>query len=350
MNWQDHWQQTISLVPKDIDVDVGDIVTIQAIHNSVKINVFISKIHKSNQIKKRSRDDIAVAIKTMQRNHTIDDDNSILISNTNEVDSQQQQQCTCGWHMLCGPERFQMMCDSNYGMIWQQAIDAMLIKLQDNNCITLTTSSSETTYDNHNTYSSLRNIILDVADGSMLGLSTALKVNQYPTTLNESICIVSKENKLFSRIFFDQLIQANEVQDKIITWDGISWYDIFNHAYNNTSSDMIDQEANDDEANNDEANDDESNDDDDEDIIDSIYMNKLNNKIMAVISECFYYQLRALPIWQLLSFYYYRSSLYRDNLLHPLCITIPYQAVLKAAAVELVHLHKSHGSVERFTY
>ena len=63
--------------------------------------------------------------------------------------------------------------------------------------------------------------------------------------------------------------------------------------------------------------------------------------IAALISECFYYQLHALPTWQALSFLYKRTEL--ESKLEPKALVLPGGAFIMAAAVELTDLAGTYG-------
>ena len=67
--------------------------------------------------------------------------------------------------------------------------------------------------------------------------------------------------------------------------------------------------------------------------------------IVAVIAECYNYQLCTMPTWQAVKHFYDVRSV-RGHL-HAQAVLLPARARVMAAAVELLDLHVSHGHVGR---
>ena len=72
-------------------------------------------------------------------------------------------------------------------------------------------------------------------------------------------------------------------------------------------------------------------------------MTVLNSAVVAVVSECYYYQLNALPVWQALAFYFQAQALMRKGLLHDECQVLPGRAVLRAVPLQMPQLRNCHG-------
>jgi len=177
-NWQDHWKPCVYPLPDAIAVDSGDIVTIRTSFNADKVTASISKIIKPDYGRKRSSSGTSRGLF------------SIAATAAEVVETD----CTCGWHLLCGGERFQMMCDPYRAACWQLALDQMIAELR-----TLLDSDGPTEID------PLPGpcLVLDASDGSLLSISTAVKLNRgtTPEIGVDKLLIVSKESKLFSRMF-----------------------------------------------------------------------------------------------------------------------------------------------------
>jgi len=328
-NWQDHWQPCVYALPAAVAVDVGDIITIRSSFNTEKVTVSISKVVKAADGRKRSRSSASSG-----PSHRV----MSVIAEEEEAGETAAADCTCGWHLLCGGERFQMMCDPYRAARWQLALDEMIarvravLRCKDGQQLSGQQEGQQQQQDPTSTLPSASTprsppcLIIDASDGSLLSIATAVKINRdAPDMLTvDELLVVSKESKLFSRMFFEQLSQANGVDDRLLLWDGLQLSDVVEFA---SRTEQMDH------------------DDDDEDPSVDYDLKAINGQVIAVISECYYYQLRAFPRMQALSFYYYRASLHRQGLLHPRCITVPARGFVRAAAVELSHLHACHGPV-----
>ena len=329
-NWQDHWQPCVYALPAAIAVDVGDIVTIRSSFNAEKVTAFVSKVVKAADGRKRPR-----SSGSSDTSHRVLSAIAVTVAEEEEEETAvaAPADCTCGWHLLCGGERFQAMCDPYRAARWQLALDKMIAQVRavlrcDGQQLSGQQLSGQqdqdpTTPPSASTPRPPPYLIIDASDGSLLSISTAVKINRAADISVDELLVVSKESKLFSRMFFQQLSQANGVDDgRLLLWDGQLQL-----------SDVVVVDYDDD-------------DDDEPSAVDYDLKAAINGKVVAVISECYYYQLRAFPRMQALSFYYYRASLHRQGLLHPRCITVPARGFVRAAAVELRHLYACHGPVD----
>jgi protein arginine N-methyltransferase 7 len=327
-NWQDHWKPCVYALPVAVTVDVGDIITIRSSFNTEKVILSISKIVKAADGRKRPRSSASASSGPSHR---------VLSAITEEEEEETvAADCTCGWHLLCGGERFQMMCDPYRAARWQLALDEMIarvravLRCRDGQQQQELQEEDPTTPPSASTPRPPPCLIIDASDGSLLSIATAVKINRDASDMlsADELLVVSKESKLFSRMFFEQLSQANGVDDRLLLWDGLQLSDVVDFASRTEQM---------------------GHDNDDDDLSADYDLKSINGKVIAVISECYYYQLRAFPRMQALSFYYYRASLHRQGLLHPRCITVPARGFVRAAAVELSHLYACHGPVHHST-
>lgn len=107
-------------------------------------------------------------------------------------------------------------------------------------------------------------------------------------------------------MFHSQLVTANSAEDMLYIWDDEEICDIL--EYFGDSAEL-----------------------------------KSNILIKALISECFYYQLHALPAWNAISFLYQRS--HYDYALDRDALIVPSKAYVMAIAIELLDLQVSHGTI-----
>ena len=258
-NWQDHWLQVLYPLPQAIDCEAGDM-----------IEVIAGRVHMSLWFSARQLiDDTDKDVKKMK----VDDDL--------HIDEVYGEQCSCGWHLLCGAERILMLNDFNRVQSWDAAISHIVGALN---------VSDEIKF------------IVDVADGSVLSFLLHAKL-----TNHSNIKIITIENAQFSSIFANQLIEANGYGNSMAVVENESELAEMNEYFFEKDSKAP------------------------------------NFEISVLMSECFYYQLHALPIWRCLSFLYQRHSL-REHLSKDVLV-VPSKARVMAAAFELSSLAAGHGDV-----
>ena len=272
-NWQDHWLQVVYPLPKSIQCQRGDILRIKAFHDVIKISIDVNKVMEVNSNHKRAKVD---SVNEMTRC---------------SIEDYEVPQCSCGWHFLCSTERISMLNDSRRGDTIVKAVNALVSKFNKKKDQTA--------------------IMLNIGDGSLISLIAAVLLNKMSSNDSDSgIKIVSKEAQQMSRIFHDQLIEVNQVENVMMTWDGDNFDDILDIIY-----DDVNIESN------------------------SAPSCRI---VYALVSECFNYQLMALPVWSALQFYYERISL--NDFLMESAIICPSKGYVMAAAFELKSLHISHGN------
>ena len=389
-NWQDHWLQVVFPLPESIDCKIGDVIRLKIAHDSLRLwliatpvilrkekdeeecnhNLMSTFVIENNDEVLTNQSKKAKTLATTASNQEENGDSVMLNTGVNDTrfsssiakvvspvafcDRLLPAQCECGWHLLCGTERLQTLNDQKLNQRWESAIDDVINSLVVNNQDKSLTSS--TSNDNN------MRIILDVSDGSLLSLGTSLAIKKQKLivsspkiavaestkeiligTLFDSLKVVSIEKKQFSRLFNDQLITANDIDDIMMIWDGNDWNDITDYFHDNTEADDV--EVSDDDVNN---------------------ITRINNSavvdeedslssqtssfpvISALITDCFFFQLHALPTWQAFSFHYIRcSKQISSHLVDNQTLIVPGKAYFMAAAIELIDLAESFGTVGR---
>ena len=228
-NWQDHWQQTVYPLPSPISCQAGDVIRISAAHNCTRI--WLSARLQSRKKSTRESPQGSVSSKRLRGSapyssllslpgdegsgcdESFSHDALPLKQALLPFDSRLQlRDCTCGWHALCNPDRLSMLNDPQRIRVWSVAIFRMLRELS---------SSSSLSSD-------ALNVVMDVSDGSMLSFLTALKIREGDQNQDglSGLKVVSREVKLFSRMFHGQLAERNGLDSLLMLWNGESVEDI----------------------------------------------------------------------------------------------------------------------------
>lgn len=268
MNWQDHWLQVVYPLPQSLDCQVGDQIKLTLKHDLINVSVKAAKVCSTPR-------DADVSVMKRMKVEAEDDDGA------------DSSQCGCGWHLLYGPDRLQLLNDSNYNHLWNQSLDSLVAQLA---------AAEASAHDK-------LPIILDLSDGSLNAHALVPKLRANKVT---SLKVVSRETKLLGNMFHSQLVTANSAEDMLYIWDDEEICDILEYFGDSTEL-------------------------------------KSNILIKALISECFYYQLHALPAWNAISFLYQRS--HYDYALDRDALIVPSKAYVMAIAIELVDLQVSHGTI-----
>lgn len=381
MNWQDHWLQVVFPLPQSIQCNAGDTIKVLSAHDALRIWLKAEKISVAGSVSDPARqcqesvapivssarnggeDFYSVEIGKVDENSnsvqyaSIVQDNAVIATYGNDetltkkakISLQQMlpvleissarvasrerlmmSQCTCGWHLLCGAERIQCLNDELRTRMWEDALTGLLGGLQSQQNVNVLLRPDHEPQDDHR-------IILDVSDGSVLSIALALEMRRIEVTASieltdplSDLRIISLEKKQFSRIFHDQLAVSNDIDETLMVWDGEEWENVV---------DWLDQSDRDEEE-------DENNDVESVVLLPDISPPTPPRSFMiaALISECFYYQLHALPTWQALSFLYKRTEL--ESKLEPQALILPGGAFIMAAAVELTDLAGTYGKAE----
>ena len=378
MNWQDHWLQVVFPLPHSIQCNVGDTIKVLSAHDALRIWLKAEKIsvagsvsgparqcqesvapivssarnggkhfpgieimkvdENSNSIQYASivKDNAVVAtdgndgILTKKAKINLQQMLPVLESSSTRVASRERlmmSQCTCGWHLLCGAERIQCLNDELRTCMWEDALTGLLSGLRFQQEVNVLLRPDLEPQNAHR-------IILDVSDGSLLSIALALEMRRKEVTVSieltdplSDLRIISLERKQFSRIFHDQLAVSNGTDETLMVWDGEEWENVVGWL---NQSDCDEEE-------------DENNDVESVVLLPDISPPTPPRSFMiaALISECFYYQLHALPTWQALSFLYKRTEL--ESKLEPQALVLPGGAFIMAAAVELTDLAGTYG-------
>ena len=289
-NWQDHWQQSIFPLPEPIPCKKGDIIRLHVSHNELSIWLTAEKffdVTKSSGMKRKIAENIGSNLNMIVPRHIIDERYA-------------QKPCICGWHLLCGADRMLRTNNISYANIWDRVMYNIVEKL------------ASRKHENP--------LFLDLSDGSILSLTSAIKAKKHGLSGSE-LKFVSRERKVFSHLFFSQLMEANELEDRLMLWDGKDLTAILDYFSDGDEFANLQDEA----------------------TMQSVLLNHL--KIHALVSDCYYYQLHALPTWQAISFHYERTAL--SPFLDQNAIIVPSAAALMILPVELPDLCNCYGLVQK---
>lgn len=355
MNWQDHWLQVVFPLPHAIECAAGDVIRVLSAHDALRIWLKAEKHPAADSangkdsvapigsadvssIEKGKLDEIDTTLQANAMTTTYESDQTllkrakislphtsqVLQGNSTRVASSERlmtAQCTCGWHLLCGTERIQWLNDEARSSKWEAALSDLLCGLRSQ-------QAAEVPFGANTGPVSAHRVVLDVSDGSLLSIALASEMRKTnvtapvgpPCSTNplSTLKVISLEKKHFSRMFHDQLAASNDVDEDVMIWDGEEWENVVDWL--NPS----DSEEEEDDDNNEES-----------------VVPPQSVMIAALISECFYYQLHALPTWQALSFLYKRTEL--NSMLEQYALVLPGGAFIMAAAVELTDLAGTYG-------
>lgn len=257
-NWQDHWSQVLVALD-DVVVHAGDVIEVTGWRGAVGMGFSARKVGAAE-----------------------------------EGEEGQGEECCCGWHLLCGPERLLMLNDESRRAQWERVTSAVLASL----CAL-----------------GREAMALDVSDGSLLALMLAGKARALGQPF---VKVVSVEEAQFSYLFSNQLAEANELSDQLVVVDG-----------DTDLNDLVGYFSEEEQA-------------------------EGEGQVLhvdALLSEVFCYQLHAQPTWQAVRFMYQVSATRAH--LDSSSIVVPSAAHVMVAAFRLDDLGVSHGDVssaEGFTH
>lgn len=314
MNWQDHWLQAIQPLSTPILCTHGDTIRLSAGHDMIQIKL---KAEKVSQV--QNKEETSVGQSKRHRSAEAASEQSVIES---KFALENPSQCSCGWHLLCGPERLQMLNDRRRKEFTNLFVKSLANKLTQLNGVFSGLSDEQAP------------IVLDVSDGSLHSIHLASLLKNHLAASDKEgskvLTAVSKETKLFSRLFHSQLADANEVSDHMCFWDGQEdLSELLSDFLCPASSDLDNVEI--------EQRDDESE--------DAQPVPQKQPLIVALLSECFHFQISEMPTWQLTKHMYTCRAL--SSALHPLAVLAPCRAQIMIAAFDLMNLHVSHGLVNR---
>ena len=302
-SWQDHWLQVVFPLPHSLLCDVGDVIRITCAHDAVRFWLKAEKVQAAAE----GNEGEGTSCKRTKTESTHDNRTDLLdVSHVPAIRRLDPAQCSCGWHLLCGSERILCLNDSRRKEIWESALSTLIGLLHDSTKPVSASSSTTATF---------TSVVVDVGDGSLLSLAAAKELQERASPIK----VVSIEKKQMSYILHNQLVQANNLEDTMLIWDGEEWDEVCEYFS-------------------------PADDDGDIDNDESIHC---ETKLQAIICEPFWYQLHALPTWQAMSFAYKCHSL---STRHALSIDdnvwiLPRRAWIMAAAFELTDLTGSFGDV-----
>jgi len=296
-NWQDHWVQTVHVLPVPIMCSKGTIITLTVYHNNLQIWVEVKKVCSAVD------ESGEAALKRIRR-----------VDETQEEDDSLASQCQCGWHLLDSPFRISSLNDRERRSLWERAVQCA-VKLSFE-----LDSDKGPDYITDKSKSRFHALILDVSDESVLALTAAHNLKELLKQGEDHLTVVSKERKLLALLHYQQLAIANDVDDILNFWDGNGTLEDFVQSL--VCHDGSQKEEEEDEA-------------DDEGAL------CCKVRIAALVCECFFYQMQARPIWSALAFLYQRIALQRHCDFRT--IFLPCESYIMFAAFELTDLVVSHG-------
>jgi type III protein arginine methyltransferase len=276
--WQDHWLQMMYPLAEDLDCKTGDILEVQVFHDDIRI--WCQVLGKKARFTEE-RAEKRICLDPCTGEH-------------------EQPQCSCGWHVLCGAESLQTLNDEYYFNQWLKAIHIVISRLK-----------SIAPFGK-------KHLMYDLSDGSFLSM---LSASSTMSLTADQIAVVSWERKQYSRLFYQQLTNDNDV----LVWDGDDWNEVVQYL----DDDAIKEEE-------------EHEDVDDE--YDAMTSPPESIKISCLMSECYSYQLHALPLHQAISFYFQRKAL--KSAIDLSSIIVPSSAKIMVAPIHLTDLQLPHGPVD----
>jgi hypothetical protein len=322
-SWQDHWVQCVYPLPRPIECHIGDTLRVTLSRDFINIAMQVVKdaTHSKTSDIKNGTEEVAAKRSKLEEEPVGDEEDN---GEDDDDAGHDGGTCSCGWHMLCGAERLAMLNDKQRNQIYNAALKALseqLIARQ-----RAVNKKAESSMIAESSDGIKTGIVLDVGDGSLLSLGVGKHVAADEGLSN--LKILSVEQKDYSRLLHSQLVDSNNLGVVMEVWDGDNIDEMCD--YISAGADDDDEEEEDGE------------DGEDEDIP------KGNAEIVALISECFHYQLSSLPTWEALSFWYKRSSAAVCARLAVDAVMFPRRAKVYAAAVSLPELCLNHGPVGRF--
>ena len=290
-DWQDHWVQVVYPLTAPVSVEEDTYLDIICCRDSLRMWFSISDL-KANK---------AISLK-----RPLD-----VLKN---VDIQPPSPCSCGWHLLCDSDRLSALNDTGRMRAYRNAVaGSALAKFTE--LVTIESDKNGPSV-----------VALDLSDGSVLAfmLASIIKNGVISSKRRDNDCngkVVTMERKQFSSILSSQLVSANNLDDLVAVWDGVEFSSI---PY--LFGEFGELEGEDEEK-------------------------EREFMIGMILCEDNFYQLKALPVAQAISFYYMRHSI-RHRVLSG-APTIPQKANVMVAALELEDLAKSNhflGDVSGFCH
>lgn len=307
--WQDHWQQVVFPLSgpegEGQECALGDVFEVTTSHDGLHIWCHLEKVSSST-------DESAGATKRPR----LEENEPHTASSLVKVEPRVPDQCQCGWHVLCGSDRMQLLNDAPRIDQWRAGIGELVGE------VLLASSASSTP------------LFLDVSDGSMLGFMAAAELVKRGHGKNSSVLghILSLERKPYSALFHNQLVAANSsslTDDALVVLDEEAWEECWLQGGGECPVWELEQDEEDGCSK-----------------MESAVSSKKPNRVAAVLCECFFYQLHSLPVQAALSYYYAVNGIkknVRENNPGSRVYTCPLQARVMVAAFELADLHISHG-------
>eukprot|EP00606_Chrysophyceae_sp_TOSAG23-5_P000739 GSChrysophyteH2.ASY1.ANO1.413.1 assembled CDS len=261
--WQDHWVQCVFPLPTTISVTVGQEIQLTVHHNNVNIWLESSPSSSSTSMARRACEDCGPT------------------------------PCTCGWHLLLPTDRILMLNDEYRSSCYYKAIkylaDETLAFVKSTELLGIAYNP----------------IALNLGDSNVLALQMAHYMKAQAMKLEaakvealdpDNCLIIDQVNSPGSREAAKILgpkpasCASNDLHDHFDCWNGESimeWDSYFEDEGDSESEQEQEQEQEQEK--------------------------ELQSRVVSLVSDCYWFQLQARPVWQALSFHYQRTAL--DQLL-----------------------------------
>jgi hypothetical protein len=157
--WQDHWQQAVypfGGLSGGYECEAGDVLEVTTSHDGLHMWCSVEKVSSCPATAEGTcRDEANLKRARLSTSETPRHQSEVVEPTPNE-------QCRCGWHLLCGPERMQSLSDARRLQQWQQGVASLVARMlqmtpppQNPDAIPL---------------------VLDVSDGSTLAFMAAVEL------------------------------------------------------------------------------------------------------------------------------------------------------------------------------
>jgi type III protein arginine methyltransferase len=304
--WQDHWQQVVLPFPGEgIPCREGDVLVIATSRDALHVWCEVESVQRGDTL--------------LLPPHWVEEQQTPTSPSTKKQrvePTHTPPDCSCGWHLLCSSDRLSALNDSLAMARWRDGTRALIQQMTHH----LSSSPGSTA------------VICDLSDGSALALLIASQLSSPLADPNWRIGVrvVSVERKQLSALFFSQIFQSNEhtTGDLVTVVSEEEWSDALDEI--NTAQGPFAALLN----------------DSPEDSLDSAALAS-QPTLVALVSDCFSYQMHSQPVMAALSFLYTVRDLSLRNLLctHPaLLVVAPRRARIMTAAFQLHDLSVSHGA------
>jgi type III protein arginine methyltransferase len=178
-NWQDHWLTIIAPLPT-VHVAASEEITLSAFYDDTSLWFTLASGPPSAKRSRTRPAEMPAPTPTQVALYDDNDDDDICGAPA----------CGCGWHTLCTAQRLIALTDMNRNSALRSALQAGLARMPpDTACV-------------------------DISDGSLCALMLSKM---------QAAHVVSVEAKPFARLLADQLVSANQFDERMQVTDAQCW-------------------------------------------------------------------------------------------------------------------------------